>query len=96
LIRFVPRFLKSLYWIILIYIKIGGKLFRVSLLSVISRGDGICGSSGDDDGDGGGDGGGGGGGDGGGGGGGSSGGMSEQTHYLQPVVPLQKASLPLP
>ncbi len=71
-----------------IIIKRGGKLFRVSLLLVIS--DGICGNSDD------GCGGGGDGSDDGCGGDGSSGGMSEQTHYSQQVVLLQKASLLLP
>jgi hypothetical protein len=65
------------------------------LLCVISCGDGICGSSGDD---GGGDDGGGddGGGDGCDDGGGNSGGKSEQTHYLLQAVLLQKALLLLP
>ena len=57
------------------------------MLDVISRGDGICGSSGDDGDD-----------DGGGGDGGddSSGDMSEQTHYLQQADLSQKALLLLP
>ena len=71
------------------------------MLDVISRGDGICGSSGgggDDDGggdDGGDDGGGDDGGDDG-GGDDSSGDMSEQTHYLQQADLSQKALLLLP
>jgi len=65
------------------------------LLDVISRGDGICGSSGDGGGDDGGDDGDDGGGDDG-GGDDSSGDMSEQTHYLQQADLSQKALLLLP